>query len=232
MVMVPAGAFLMGRDDGAEDEAPAHRVYLDTFWIDRHEVTNAEFKAFCDSTRRLLPNNPLWDPNYVLDKPDYPVVNLTWRQANAYCHWKGKSLPTEAQWEKAARGTEGFLYPWGNAYAENRANIFAEDEYQRTAPVGSFPLGASPYGALDMSGNVWEWCLDWYQEFVYRDAPDRNPPPPSEESAWRVVRGGGFSSPPDDAVTPNRSKNKPDLPVHHIGCRCAWSTDMPPDDEE
>jgi len=228
MVLVPAGEFLMGSNDDTEDESPQRRVYLDTFWIDRHEVTNAEFKAFCDSTRRLLPNNPMWDPNYLLDNPDKPVVNLTWRQADAYCRWRGKALPTEAQWEKAARGATGFLYPWGNTFEEGRANLYGKDDYPRTAPVGSFPSGASPYGALDMAGNVWEWCNDWYQQFYYREAPTRNPPGPSEKSAWRVVRGGGFSSPTPDALAANRSKNKPDLPVHHIGCRCAWSPELPP----
>ena len=227
MVQVPAGEFLRGRDNATDDEAPAKQVYLETFWIDRNEVTNAEFKAFCDSTNRLLPNNPMWDNNYVLDNPGRPVVNITWRQANEYCKWKGKSLPTEAQWEKAARGTEGLLYPWGNEYADDHANIHGTDDYRRTSPVGNFPLGASPYGANDMSGNVWEWCVDWYQEFYYAEAPLRNPPGPSEKSAWRVVRGGGFSSPPDDAVTTNRSKNKPKMPLHHIGCRCVWDSEQP-----
>lgn len=226
MVKVPAGEFIMGREDGADDESPQRRVYLDTYWIDRNEVTNAEFKAFCDSTGRLLPNNPMWDQNYVLENPGKPVVNITWRQANAYCEWKGKSLPTEAQWEKAARGEEGLVYPWGNEFIEAAANIFGKDEHRRTAPVGAFPQGASPYGANDMAGNVWEWCLDWYQETYYTDSPLRNPTGPDEKSAWRVVRGGSYSSPPDDAVSANRSKNKPKMPIHHIGCRCAWSADL------
>lgn len=226
MVKIPAGEFFMGRDGDSSDEAPARQVYLSTFWIDRNEVTNGEFKAFCDSTRRLLPNNPRWDNNYVLEKPGYPVVNITWRQADAYCKWKGKSLPTEAQWEKAARGEEGLLYPWGNEYADDRANIYGKDEYNWTAPVGNFPLGVSPYGVNDMAGNVREWCNDWYKQFYYAEAPSRNPPGPSEKSAWRVVRGGGFSSPPDDAMTPNRTKNKPRMPLHHIGCRCVWSSEQ------
>jgi formylglycine-generating enzyme required for sulfatase activity len=228
MVQVPAGTFIMGRDAATEDEAPQRNVYLDTFWIDRNEATNADFQAFCDSTRRLLPNNPMWDDNYFLENPDKPVLNITWRQARDYCEWQGKRLPTEAQWEKAARGTEGLLYPWGNEYSAERANITGNDAHRRTAPVGAFPLGASPYGVNDMAGNVWEWCLDWYGEFYYKNAPLKNPPGPEEKSAWRVVRGGAFSSPPDDVMTTNRSKNKPDQPLHHIGCRCVWSADMTP----
>lgn len=219
MVLVPAGEFIMGRDNGADDERPMRRVYLDAFYIDRTEVTNAQFKTFCDSTRRLPPNNPFWDPDYF-GKPDHPVVNITWEQADAYCKWAGKKLPTEAQWEKAARGSEGWLYPWGNEYFEGRGNVARGDSFRRTAPVGSFPQGVSPYGALDMVGNVWEWCADWFGETYYENAPTRNPTGPKEPSPWRVVRGGGFSSPPSDAITANRSKYKPREVLHHLGCRC------------
>ena len=115
MVLVPAGEFLMGREspDSASDEAPEHRVWLDAYYIDRTEVTNAQFKAFCDATQRLYPNTPMWDTEYF-QKPEYPVINITYDQARAYCAWAGKRLPTEAEWEKAARGTDGRLYPWGN----------------------------------------------------------------------------------------------------------------------
>ena len=226
MVQVPAGEFVMGRQGGAEDEQPERRVTLDEFYIDRTEVTNAQFKAYCDATGRLYPSNPMWDTDYFLANPTYPAVNLTYDQARGYCEWAGKRLPTEAEWEKAARGTDGRIYPWGNAWADSAANltsILATDSYERAAPVGSFPKGASPWGALDMAGNVWEWCADWYGLDYYAQAPAKNPPGPAGPTPWRVVRGGGFSSPKSDAETTNRSKNPPDQAIHHVGCRCAWS---------
>jgi sulfatase modifying factor 1 len=226
MVRVPAGEFIMGRNDGAEDERPQRQVWLDEFFIDRTEVTNAQFKSYCDATGRIYPNNPNWDADYFLSRPNYPVINITWEQARGYCEWARKRLPTEAEWEKAARGTDGRLYPWGNAWADSAANlagILHTDSYDRAAPVGSFPAGASPWGVLDMAGNVWEWCADAYQLDYYSKSPPKNPPGPDISSAWRVVRGGGYTSPKSDAETTNRSKNKPDLVIHHLGCRCAWS---------
>lgn len=232
MVHVPAGEFTMGsdREGAARDEQPVRVVWVDEFYIDRTEVTNAEFKAFADSTRRLYPNNPMWDVDYFLNSPDHPVINLTFQQAEAYCAWKRKRLPREAEWEKAARGDDARLYPWGNEWDETRLNFWGSqhgvDTFVNTAPVGSFPKGASPFGALDMLGNVWEWCSDWYDENYYALGENRNPRGPEGPTPWRVVRGGSFSSPrrPDgDATVPNRSKNHPSLPIHHIGCRCAWS---------
>jgi formylglycine-generating enzyme len=222
MVRIPAGEFTMGRDGGDRDEAPQHRVWLDEFYMDRLEVTNGEFRRFCDSTGYLYPNNPGFDAGYFVDKPSFPVVNITWEQARNYCAWAGERLPTEAEWEKAARGTDGRLYPWGNAWGDSVANIHGEP-FERTAPVGSLPRGASPYGVLDMAGNVWEWCADWYELEYYSKAPNRNPLGPVGPTPWRVVRGGGFTSPRTDAETPNRSKNDPSLAIHHLGCRCAWS---------
>jgi formylglycine-generating enzyme required for sulfatase activity len=232
MVRIPAGEFTMGResDDASPDESPVRTVSLDEFYIDRNEVTNAQYKAFADAVGRLYPNNPNWDNDYFLGKPDHPVVNLTYEQANAYCTWAAKRLPTEAEWEKAARGADARLYPWGNEWDENRANLWGDDNgpdrFRRTAPVGTFPEGASPYGVLDMAGNVWEWCVDWFDKDYYSRAPKRNPPGPEEVSKWRVVRGGSFSSPrrpSGDVTTSNRSKNNPNQQIHHLGCRCAWS---------
>lgn len=222
MVRIPAGEFTMGRDDGDQDERPERPVWLDEFYIDRTEATNAEFKAFCDATRRIYPNNPEWNPDYFLGSPNSPVVNLTWDQASTYCAWMRKRLPTEAEWEKAARGTDGRLYPWGNAWVDSAANLQGEP-FKRSAPVGSFPRGASAYGVLDMAGNVWEWCADWYELGYYLAAPSRNPRGPARAAPWRVVRGGGYTSPKTDAETANRAKNPPTQIIHHIGCRCAWS---------
>ena len=232
MVLVPEGEFVMGQDRGAsgDDERPQRRIWLDAFYIDRLEVTNAQFKAFCDATNRIYPNNPNWDSEYFLGKPERPLVNITYEQARAYCDWAGKRLPTEAEWEKAARGTDGRIYPWGNVWEEGLANLAGDnrgaDRFYRTAPVGSFPRGASPYGAEDMIGNVWEWVADWYDETYYARAPQRNPLGPEKARAARSVRGGGFSSPrlpTGDATTHNRSKNVPNLPIDRLGCRCAWS---------
>jgi formylglycine-generating enzyme required for sulfatase activity len=230
MVRVPAGEFVMGRDTGSGDERPQRRVMLDEFYIDRTEVTNAQFKAYCDATNRLYPANPGWSEDYFLGAPTSPVVNVTFDQAQGYCAWAGKRLPTEAEWEKAARGTDGRLYPWGDAWADscaNLASIVKTDAFDRAAPVGSFPRGASPWGALDMAGNVWEWCSDWYEFAYYSKAPAKNPTGPAtsatDRSQQRIVRGGGYSNPKTDAETPNRSKNPPDRPLHHVGCRCAWS---------
>ena len=232
MVLVPAGEFPMGLDQGASatDESPQHRVWLGDFYIDRTEVTNAQFKAFCDATDRIYPNNPSWEEGYFLAKPDHPVVNITWEQARAYCQWAGKRLPSEAEWEKAARGTDGRLYPWGNTWDPERVNVWGDtsgaDRFRRTAPVGSIPKGQSQYGALDRIGNVWEWCADWFDEHYYASSPARDPRGPSKPTKFRVVRGGGFSSPrvpTGDTVVANRSKNVPTQPIDRLGCRCAWS---------
>ena len=223
MVFVPAGEFIMGRDDGDKDEQPQRRVWLDAFYIDRTEATTAQFKAFCDATGYLYPNNPEGDANYFLGHPQWPVVNITWDQAAAYCKSSGKRLPTEAEWEKAARGTDGRKYPWGNDWADSTGNFFGTDSFRRASPVGSFPAGASPYGALDMAGNVWEWCGDWYLLNAYASAPARNPPGPPGPTPWRVARGGSFTSPKSDAEVANRSKAPPTQVLHHLGCRCVWS---------
>ena len=236
MVLVPAGTFTMGQDTGASDpdETPQHSVYLDDFYIDRTEVTNAEFKAFCDATERVYPNSPYWDEGYFLGSPDHPVVSITYEQARAYCAWAGKRLPTEAEWEKAARGTDARLYPWGNVWDTERANLWGNDigpdQFYRTAPAGSFPKGASPYGALDLIGNVWEWCADWYDPTYYAQSPARSPRGPKNATTVRVVRGGSFSSPRQptgDALVTNRSQNPPNQPIDRLGCRCAWSKGTP-----
>jgi formylglycine-generating enzyme required for sulfatase activity len=228
MCSVPAGEFVMGRDTAENDEQPQRSVWLDAFYIDRTEVTNRAFKAFCDATGYLHPSNPLWDGNYFLANPDHPVLNLTWDQARAYCTWAGKRLPTEAEWEKAARGTDGRTYPWGNAWGDSLANMRDGDAFAKAAPVGRFPGGASPYGALDMAGNVWEWCSDWYLLEYYQQAPARNPIGPPGPAPRRVVRGGSFTSGQSDAEVANRDKYTPNHLLDHIGCRCAWSSQPPP----
>ena len=187
LVWVPSGSFMMGSDDGPDDERPIHRVTLDGFWIGRCEVTNAQYRAFCNATGREFPASSN-------QGDDHPVGAVNWYDAQAYCAFYGYTLPTEAQWEYAARGPSVPTYPWGDEWDAqkccNWANLGPGD---RTFPVGSFPAGASWCGALDMAGNVWEWCADWYSETYYQVSPEWNPPGP-ESGESRVVRGDSWWS--------------------------------------
>ena len=196
MVRVSAGEFAMGNDEGAQHEKPKHKVFLDSYYIDLHEVTNAEYHAFwiADGGENSA-HTPVsygdtlgvenW-PKITKTKPDYPVVGVSWHDALAYAKWADKRLPTEAEWEKAARGTDSRLWPWGNAFSlrirgtKVHANVWdSNDGYQDgLAPVGTYPTGASPCGVLDMAGNVWEWVADWYSESYYHWGPSRNPKGP------------------------------------------------------
>lgn len=192
MRYVPAGEFLMGSteddDDAIEDEKPRHTVDLDAFWIDKHEVTNAQYRQCVEAGE--CGEAGCWDDD-LYNAPDQPVVCVTWDDAAAYATWVGGRLPTEAEWEKAARGTEGRIYPWGDSAPDcTRAN-HADCTGSPTA-VGSFPEGASPYGVLDMAGNVWEWVADWYGSDYYAHSPTRNPPGP-DSGGFRVLRGGSYN---------------------------------------
>ena len=198
MVLVPAGAFSQGRDDGAPDEGPEHKVALGAYYIDQHEVTNKQFALYVSETGRKVgpaPKAPLDpaspDPSASID-PDRPAVNLTVREAKAYCDWAGKSLPTEAQWEAAARTTDGRLSPWGST-----APTWSKERAPRQVDkVMAFPLDQSPYGAFDLAGNVWEWTQDWFDPRYYQGMRGSTTPSPTGPSASRmrppqvVVKGG------------------------------------------
>lgn len=213
MVSVPAGEFWMGSDDGDADEKPRRRLYLDAFRIDKFEVTNALFGGFMQATgHRALG----WWNDGKWSGATKPVVGVNWNDANAYCNWAGKRLPTEAEWEKAARGTDGGKYPWGEQWNTSRAN----SNERKTVAVGSYSRGASPYGAQDMAGNVWEWVADWYFESYYRNAPERNPKGPSF-GQYRVLRGGSWNSPPRDLRTSYRIMFGPSARSFSFGFRCA-----------
>lgn len=200
MVYVPAGEFLMGAtaadSEAGDDEKPQHNVHLDGFWIDRTEVSNAQFRK-CVEAGGCSREPWCWDESGFgyydrFNAPDQPVVCALWNDAQEYAAWVGGRLPTEAEWEKAARGTDGRKYPWGNSAPDcHKANY--KGCAGATVAVGSHPAGASPYGALDMAGNVLEWTIDKYDEDYYSYSPVRNPQG-ADSGGFRVMRGGSFLS--------------------------------------
>ena len=222
MVCVPKGEFLMGSTeddpDSSVDERPQRTVYLDTFWIDQTEVTNASYRQCVEAGDCSAPDNRHYDdPAYS----EHPVAGVQWDQAEAYCRWAGKSLCTEAQWEKAARGTDGRTYPWGEGIDCYRANYFGCMD--GTTAVGSYSSGASPYGVYDMAGNVWEWVADWYFEYYYANSPQRNPQGPSS-GEYRVVRGGSWFDYVKKLRAASRYTFDRDRRYHLIGFRCCSMT--------
>ncbi len=229
MVTIPAGEFLMGNPEGKgrDDERPQRLVYLDEFAIDQVEVTNARYMAFVKATGHRTPPNPYGTgPLVSLAGIEHlPVVQTTWYDAKAYCTWAKKRLPSEAEWEKAARGTDGRLYPWGNEPpTAKRANFDREWDDERTLhAVGSLPDGDSPYGVKDMAGNAREWVSDWYDVDYYKDAPPGNPPGPDKKGVVRSIRGGSWHSPPSDIRTTARGRGGFALQTHGTGFRCARS---------
>lgn len=225
---VPAGDFLMGADAADafadDDERPQHTVTLDAFWIDQTEVTNAMYAMCVAAGDCLAPEliDSATRPDYY-ENPDYadfPVMHVAWEEAAAYCGWAGRRLPSEAEWEKAARGTDGRLYPWGNAEPDSDRLNFDQPEGDTTA-VGSYPDGASPFGALDMAGNLYEWVADWYSATYYAELPAENPTGPVSDADERHgVRGGYWgTSAPYVRVTERdgQSFNRPNW----LGFRCA-----------
>ena len=190
MVFVPAGSFAMGTSHGYPCEGPVHKVTLGAFYIDRYEVTNSQYMKFVRATGHALPP---FIRRRKYRHPLMPVVGVSWNDAVAYCKWAKASLPTEAEWERAAKGLSSRIYPWGDAKAPFTCNAFDwRGAHNRLMLVGSFPAGASPCGALDMAGNVMEWCADWYSADYYRVSPKVNPQGPPK-GTHRVVRGGGWT---------------------------------------
>jgi formylglycine-generating enzyme required for sulfatase activity/acetyl esterase/lipase len=239
-VLVPAGAFMMGdrAGDGLARERPAHTVELAAFYIARLEVTNRDWQRFRDDAGyddpkfwpdgHAVPRDqvPYWtQPNNhgggTPGSEEYPVIGVNWDAATAYCAWlsartgKRYRLPTEAEWEKAARGTDARRYPWGESIDRTLANYVGAQAYDTVQPVGHYPPGASPYGALDMAGNVLEWCQDWYDRDYYAVSPRRNPQGP-QTGAYRVVRGGSFFVEASDLRTSARSAAWPSFLGHRM----------------
>lgn len=255
MVYIPAGEFIMGASasdsDAMEDEFPQHAVYLDAFWIDKFEVTNSMFTIFVQSTNYRTqaevddwtwefdgqdwskPKGTNWRHPLRANKglnglDNHPVVRISQADAQAYCKWAGRRLLTEAEWEKAARGDNGSLYPWGNQFSCSYANLGNSgcDSYSHTAPVGKFPDGASPYGILDMSGNVWEWVSDWYQKNYYENSPYQNPRGPNNGDGF-IMRGGSWSSKAEWLRLSYRSWGYADNSYWSTGFRCGSDVSMP-----
>ena len=228
MVLVPAGSFVMGNNSIKREQRPSHNVYLDSFYIDKYEVTNAEYYEFLDYINKTKdhskcredetinkdhqPHN--WEKEYY-NHPEFPVVRIDWYDACAYAAWAGKRLPTEAEWEKAARGTDERKWPWGNEWDPSRYN-FGDPE-----PVGSHEDGKSPYGCYDMAGSVAEWCADWYKMNYYEKSPKGNPKGP-EKGEKKVIRGGSRFIP--DGLSLRSTARKavlPNIGNISVGFRCA-----------
>jgi formylglycine-generating enzyme required for sulfatase activity/serine/threonine protein kinase len=264
MIYVPAGEFLMGSTDSdtkaQRNEKPQHSVFLDAYWIYGTEVTNTMFESFVNQTSYQteaeksgsayvfnfgdvnwnLTQGANWNhpqgPNSSLSNLGlHPVVDVSWNDAQAYCHWVEARLPTEAEWEKAARGTDGRTNPWGNQPPAGNLLNFADvnlpvswadkninDGYEFTAPVGSYPAGKSPYGVLDMAGNVWNWLNDWYSDTYYESSPSSNPQGPSSGTT-RVIRGSAWYFNISDVRSAFRYGNLPDTSHDNVGFRCARS---------
>ena len=218
MVLIPAGEFIMGSTNGHTNATPPHAVALDAFRIGRFEVTNAHYTAFATITGR---RSAAFANNGRYNETSHPIVGVSYADALAYCTWIGGQIPTEAQWEKAARGIDERTYPWGEAEPDDsRLN------YNRTVgkpvPVGSYPAGVSPYGIHDMAGNVWEWTSDWYNGSYYTDSPTENPPGPTSGTV-RVVRGGSWGEKSDFARTFHRFWLNPAFTNELLGFRCVTS---------
>lgn len=237
MILIPAGEFIMGTDvQGANpNQNPAHAVYLDAFYIDKYEITNSQFADFISAggysnrkfwTRegwRFIKNNQIETPLYfgqnkISTEPNQPVIGVSWHEANAYAKWAGKRLPTEAEWEKAARGTDQRLYPWGSKMDFLRLNYFPHGT--KLFAVGSYPSGASAYGIMDMAGSVWEWTADWYSASYYKQSPETNPKGPAN-GEYRVLRGGAWDSIRAQLQCTYRHYEKVSRPSYTLGFRCA-----------
>jgi len=232
MIRIPAGDFIMGSDNRLEDEGPQYLAHSGAYRMDVYEVTNLQYKQFIDATHRRSPAH-FRNRTFPEGKADHPVTFVSWFDAEAYCHWAGKRLPTENEWEKAARGVDGRIYPWGNEFELQAANTpvrwvelsppqgRSAGETGDTTPVGAFPSGRSPYGLYDMSGNVWEWVADWYGPHPGNTGTSEN-----YGHIYKILKGGSwwdcsFYKCGISAPTFNRSFFSPHVRNASFGFRCA-----------
>jgi formylglycine-generating enzyme required for sulfatase activity len=229
IILVPPGNFIMGSYKGHADETPIHTVYLDAFYIDKYEVTNALYKSCVDANVCIFPqfDNSYSRQTYYGDSryDQYPVIGVTWEMAKAYCEWRKARLPTEAEWEKAARGTDGHMYPWGESIDPSRANYNDNSDPNYvgdTSKVDAYSSGVSPYGLFDMAGNVWEWVADIYDANYYASLtlPIANPLGPTS-GLYRVIKGGSWDSNGFDLRSARRNFNDPSKANVYLGFRCA-----------
>lgn len=226
MVQIPAGKFILGSDQGGFNEKPAHVANLGTYWIDRYEVTYQQYMEFVEATGHRQPGPPSRYARKLeaLRGLHQPVSYVSWSDANEYCRWKGKRLPTEKEWEKAIRGTDGRTWPWGEGLTGHPANFAGEaDGFLVTAPVGSFPLDQSVFGVFDGAGNVMEWTDDWYVEDLYSQERTDSNVGGHPLSTYKTMRGSGYTSQGVDLRITNRSFMVPEFRDETIGFRCARS---------
>lgn len=233
MVRVPAGPFTMGSNEGLPNERPEHPVTLDSYYIDQYEVTMAHYRTFLESNNYESP--PTWDDEAATTVGDRPAIGMKWADAAAYCKWAGKRLPSEAEWEKAARGTDGRRYPWGHMQpfvdiANYNRGLWVSEAITLVAVTsglegmsvrhGLKEGGKSPYGLSHMAGNAAEWVADWYDREYYQRSPDKNPSGPAEGQK-RVIRGGSWADLPAALRVTARFSADPDFEDRTIGFRCA-----------
>lgn len=257
MAVIAAGSFVRGTPQGMgdPDEVPQRTLYLDAFRLDREEVTNRRYRTFLQATGHRIPEH-CCDPSYNLwtggnldsSLLDHPVVNVDWHDAEAFCRWAGKRLPSEAEWERAARGTKGRVFPWGDEWDRTRANgasYWAEREFSSaeeakawwaeegamlliqkgrqgiaTVAEQALPQGATPEAVQQLAGNVWEWVADWYDPSYYAVAPERNPPGPAS-GEYKVLRGGSWLNQQAFLRGAVRDGSRPTMRNHGTGFRCA-----------
>ncbi|NOU12208.1 MAG: formylglycine-generating enzyme family protein [Nitrospira sp.] len=231
MVLVSAGEFVMGSEKGDEDEAPTHRVYLNAFYIDKFEVTNGRFAKYVEA----IQSEPPWgftDKETPVIHAERPVRWVNWMDAMGYCLWLGKRLPAEAEWEKAARGTDERTYPWGNDPPTPVHAVYGlkEGGAETVSVIGNHHMGQSPYGVQDLAGNLYEWVMDWYAEDFYSsfiNSPAINPRGPSEGTA-KVQRGGSYINTPYRLRSSFRTKGDPTEQDPNVGFRCVQDAPRQP----
>jgi sulfatase modifying factor 1 len=239
MALIPEGPFPMGvphaARDGGVDERPNHEVFVDNFYMDLYEVTNGRYLQFVTETGHRVPQHPtdpskgIWKGNMMPESiTDLPVINVDWHDGEAYCRWAGKRLPTEAEWEKAAKGTNDWRFPWGDVEPTvEHANFNQTWRGEATlVQVGIYEKGKSPYGIYDVAGNVWEWVADWYEADYYHKSPTHNPQGP-ETGKYKAVRSSGWQGETPQVRVFTRIKSLPTDRNNSTGFRCAQDTPTP-----